>query len=602
MAQSKALPGIAAKPSFKSKISLALYLNGMNLFMLILATIAISWKALVLLKDNKYRDIVVILYNDTHNLARALTNDFPRLEKIIINGDITPKILQHDPKKKIWLNKRGFNQKSFTELELGLSKDHLDARYTFTELAGAIYLVVAPSRLKQHYEVDPETDILLFQVNIDLLANSLNRSKTDTLNYIISRSGKVIFSNRPELNLKSVRRPLVEVFIETPVASTQMDFEDPKTGQGSFGSFVQIADSNLTLFSETPRQIITKEVQKVMRSFVAYAAITFVLALFGLIFVNHSLTGALADLLGMVEKVGSGLFDVKPKSYSFGEVNKLQTSFVAMSQSLNDRDKRIADLIVTERQGAVFRSELHLAQEIQSSFLPKSSINLKQGLNSSSLYIPSGFVAGDWFGEYYDEQQERLFVMIADVSGHGAGSAMYTAMIAALFEQAKIGHGQSIDIITLYRNINATFLNIGKTKWHVTSCSAMFDFKAMTLSLFNAGHPLPLLLMPEESGLEIVNLGMGSDPLGLMAEPKIVEKSFPLRKGLTMLLYTDGLLEGKDPSGKLFGKRNLIKLFKKHAEAPPEKQIEQIKGHFLSYINAPRGEDDICAIALKFIG
>jgi serine phosphatase RsbU (regulator of sigma subunit) len=472
----------------------------------------------------------------------------------------------------------------------------------FTEIAGSIYLAVPPSRLKKAYDGNAETDVLLFQVNIDLLANSLNNSNTDTSNYIISGGGKVIFNNNPELNLRSVRRPLIDVFIETPVASAQIDFEDPKTGQSSFGSFVQIARSNLTLFSETPRQIITKEVQNVLRSFMSYAAIIAVLTLLGLIFVNHNLTGALGDLLAMAEKVGSGLFDVKPKSYSFGEVYKLQTSFVAMSRSLNDRDKRIADLIVTERQSAVFRSELHLAQEIQSSFLPKSSIKHRDSLNIGSLYIPSGLVAGDWFGEYYDEQQERLIVIIADVSGHGAGSAMYTAMIAALFEQAKIDRWQSIDAIRLFRNINATFLNIGKTKWHVTSCCAMFDFKSKTLRLYNAGHPLPLLLMPKESGLELVNLSMGSDPLGLMAEPKIEEKTFPLSKGLTMMLYTDGLLEGKDANGKPFGKKNLMKLFKKYAEAQPEKQIQQLKSQFLTHINAPRSEDDICAIVLKFIG
>lgn len=583
----------------RSRVSLAVYLNGMNLLVLILTTIVISRQAIELLKDSKYRDIVVILYNDSQNLGRLLNDDFLRMEKLLTAPDNPPRILRRQEGQKNWLNVRGFSQDSLNDEELGLDAEQLKLRFVFTEINGSTFFIQPSSRAKV---ANGSQEILLYPIKWDQVSANLNQSKTDSLNYILNRSGKMLFSSDPSLSAFDLKRPLVKAYVDSLLSTNQMEIEDSKSKRPSFGSFVQIPESNLILFTETPRDLITREVNRVRFQFAIYSAITISLALLGLILINHNLTAALADLLSMIEKIKAGIFDSKPTHFSFGEVNRIQHLFVAMSQSLIDRDKRISNLIVAERQSALLQNELDIASEIQTSFLPKRSAEQLPGLMIDSIYIPSGMVAGDWFGEYYEQSTQRFFAIIADVSGHGAGPAMYTAMLAGLFEQARSNDEQSMDPERILKSINSVFYNIGQTQWHVTAMFVVIDLRLGKLKIFNSGHLPPILLIPEADAYKRVSLTLGSDPLGLMPQPSIAHKELELVKGMSLLLYTDGITEGKNAKGDVFGKKNLMTIFTKNIQAPPQKQLSQIKSEFQAHINSIRGEDDVCAIAIKYLG
>ena len=126
------------KPSLKSRISLSLYLNGINIILLALAAFVMAWQALVILEENKYRDVVLILYNDSQNLARNMATELVRIEGRLLSLDSTPKILRFDPITHSWLNRGGFTRESYSELDVAIPRDGLHARFTFTKLEGIV--------------------------------------------------------------------------------------------------------------------------------------------------------------------------------------------------------------------------------------------------------------------------------------------------------------------------------------------------------------------------------------------------------------------------------------------------------------------------------
>ena len=72
----------------------------------------------------------------------------------------------------------------------------------------------------------------------------------------------------------------------------------------------------------------------------------------------------------------------------------------------------------------------------------------------------------------------------------------------------------------------------------------------------NAGHPTGLV----RRGQTLARLTPTGHPLGYFDQPELEEKTFRLLAGDRLLLYTDGLVDGLNPGGEVFGTRSLEKL------------------------------------------
>jgi serine phosphatase RsbU (regulator of sigma subunit) len=597
----KKLAGSRDKSSFKSRISLAFYLGGTNLLLLALALSAMAGLSLKLLKENKYRDVVTILGADAEDMARNMANSLAKIDVRSNRFQGEFKVARYDAGKKAWTNIRGFTKDSLSEADLGLTPQGIYDEFYFSEVQGDNYLVrKAKDAGAVNAQIAPD-DLVFFPVNLGFLVVALGKTKHVTTNYFVTRAGKLIFANTADVSAATLaQRPIVKTFIDHPVSSMQTTFLDPATRQETFGSFVQVGRTNLTLFSETKKDDVTREIHALIGDFAVYSLIILVLCLLALYFANGTISRSLADLVAITHSIRAGDFQMKVKHYSFGELNKLATSFSDMTKALSDRDQRINSLVVAERQGALLQNEMIIAQEIQNSFLLQISDPIPSQIELGSLYIPSGFVAGDWFGHYYSAAQDKYFIMIADVSGHSTGSAMYTSVIASLFEYGKSRGFENYTVLDLFTAVNSVFLQIGKRKWHTTACCAEFDFKSSKLTLYNAGHPFPYLLQGKGDDSVIKTVRMASAPLGLFEAPEISQKVFDLSQPLQLLLFTDGLLEGKNKEGKAYGNKKLMNTFKQQLKASPSVGARKIGEDFLSFISAPRAEDDVCTIVIRY--
>jgi phosphoserine phosphatase RsbU/P len=93
-----------------------------------------------------------------------------------------------------------------------------------------------------------------------------------------------------------------------------------------------------------------------------------------------------------------------------------------------------------ERKLLSIERELTIAREIQTSILPNSNPEMKS-LEITAAYRPMAEVAGDFY-EFVRVDENRIGVLVADVSGHGVPAALIASMIKVAM-QTVVGCAQA---------------------------------------------------------------------------------------------------------------------------------------------------------------
>jgi sigma-B regulation protein RsbU (phosphoserine phosphatase) len=204
------------------------------------------------------------------------------------------------------------------------------------------------------------------------------------------------------------------------------------------------------------------------------------------------------------------------------------------------------------RQLLLINNELEMAREIQMSILPHETPKIL-GLEIAARYIPMSSVAGDFY-DFIVVDDTHVGILVADVSGHGLPAALIASMLKiALAAQSP----HACDPARVLAGLNNSLC--GKFKHHfVTAVYIFVDLEKKFMSCGGAGHP-PLLLWRTSTGRasEVVENGL---LLGLFPEQTYSAVELPVEPGDKAVLYTDGILETKSPSGQEFGD-DLFKAF-----------------------------------------
>jgi serine phosphatase RsbU (regulator of sigma subunit) len=108
----------------------------------------------------------------------------------------------------------------------------------------------------------------------------------------------------------------------------------------------------------------------------------------------------------------------------------------------------------------------------------------------------------------------------------------------------------------------------------------------------NAGHPPPLLLHADGTARLLRN--PPNLPLGILPGEQRRNHVDPLPAGSTLLLYTDGLVEGRHTAVSE-GLERLCRVAETHAAAPLEEFCDQV----VADMTGTQSTDDIALIALR---
>jgi len=195
------------------------------------------------------------------------------------------------------------------------------------------------------------------------------------------------------------------------------------------------------------------------------------------------------------------------------------------------------------------RDELDLARSIQESILPDAPPRVP-GLDVAVHYRPMMAVAGDYY-DFRRLDDDRLGVLVADVSGHGIPAALIASMLRVAFA-AQVRHLG--DPAALLEGINTSLYGTFDRQF-VTAVYCVADRRAGTLTCAGAAHP-PLLVRRAAGG-PVEALPSSGLMLGMFPEVNAGNLTVPLAPGDRVVACTDGFAECADTRGELYGEERL---------------------------------------------
>ncbi|MGH1461994.1 MAG: PP2C family protein-serine/threonine phosphatase [Neptuniibacter sp.] len=188
------------------------------------------------------------------------------------------------------------------------------------------------------------------------------------------------------------------------------------------------------------------------------------------------------------------------------------------------------------------KADQQAALQIQQNMLPDKEVDCG-AIKTSFLVIPSLYLSGD-FVDVVPIDSNRTLFYLADVSGHGASSALVTVLLKNMTNRLlrNFRRGSSFDILTpidtLHR-INSELLDTGLGK-HLSIFLGLYDAEDSKLIYAVGGHhPMPILRKGDEASF-LVGRGM---PVGLFPEPMFEQKEICLGPEFELAVFSDGILE-----------------------------------------------------------
>ena len=242
----------------------------------------------------------------------------------------------------------------------------------------------------------------------------------------------------------------------------------------------------------------------------------------------------------LVGVVSVGRF-TRQHPFTAGQVNIIHTFADFLGIQL--RNARIQEEHLRTR---LVTRELEIAATIQRSLLP---VRLPEpdGFRLAGFCESASKVGGDYF-DAVQVPNAGLLLVIADVMGKGVPAAMFAAIFRSHVHarpDLAIRPGEFLTWLN-----RALYPDLDRVEMFVTAQVVFLDQTTRTLRIASAGH-CPLLV--RDAIGEISEINADGPPLGIDADLEFGEHSLSVEAGMRFLMYTDGLIEARNPAGDLLG-------------------------------------------------
>ena len=309
----------------------------------------------------------------------------------------------------------------------------------------------------------------------------------------------------------------------------------------------------------------------------------------------RSITGSVHALFAGTERVRQGDFSHRIQMKSDDQMGQLGASFNAMTAS-------IEDLLLQADEKKRLQEELRIAQEVQRSLLPAGPLELP-GLSMTTLCKPAREVGGDYF-DYFQLSDNRVGLLIADVSGKGTSAAFYMAELKGLVLSLSRVHDSPRSLLIEANTILAQSLD---NRSFITMTYAILDLEARTLVYARAGHTPLIHLVANGQGRSEAQvltpdgmvLGLQLDGIEEMFSNILEERTLTFAPGDVFVFFTDGISEAMNADSDLFGEDRLSQLVEDHADLSSDELRERIVREVEAHVDGADQHDDMTLILIK---
>ncbi|MCB9419873.1 MAG: SpoIIE family protein phosphatase [Ardenticatenaceae bacterium] len=272
--------------------------------------------------------------------------------------------------------------------------------------------------------------------------------------------------------------------------------------------------------------------------------------------------------------------------------------------------------ILRERHEALreFQQQLEIGRQIQQNFFP-DEMPQPDGWELVARFHPAREVAGDFYDAFYTPQGKVSFI-IADVCDKGLAAALFMSLVRSLLRafsqqyaflremsegKGKInwmetGPNDKFDLLNTIRLTNA-YIGANHQQAHMfaTLFFGILDPQTGQLIYVNAGHNPPIVF--NAAGVK-ATLPPSGPAVGLIKDARYKIHQTQLAVGDTLLAYTDGITEARDPEQRPFTTERLIQQLAPCAHSAVA-LLEKIDSAVHQHTAGGEPFDDIALIAVR---
>jgi phosphoserine phosphatase RsbU/P len=285
------------------------------------------------------------------------------------------------------------------------------------------------------------------------------------------------------------------------------------------------------------------------------------------------------------------------------------------AEGFTDEDEAFLDALSAHVALALEKAQLHrervekekmerdlaLAREIQAGFLPDAPPAFP-GIEIAVSHRASQMVGGDYY-DFLPVQVgggEALLLVVADVEGKGAASALVMANVQATLH-ALADHVEPLE--KLPATINHKLLMgarasraLGRATKYLSMFLALVESGGRNLRYVNAGHVPPAVIRADG---RVEWLDVGGMIVGLLPDVQFECGAVALGPGDLLVACTDGITEAMDRVGTEFSRQRLAELVAGVRDRTPEAIMRAVLREVETHSRDGMYEDDRILMVMK---
>lgn len=196
------------------------------------------------------------------------------------------------------------------------------------------------------------------------------------------------------------------------------------------------------------------------------------------------------------------------------------------------------------------QSDLDTARDIQRQLLPQKPHKI-QGLDLSAVYVPARELAGDFY-DFLPYGDDRLAIVVGDVSGKGTAAALYASMAIGILREHTSDH--TLPPPELMATLNCRLCASHISPGFVALLFAHLNMEKRELHMSNAGIPRPILVRNGQSQ----ELKIDGTPLGIFPDLEYEILRLEIQPRDILIFASDGILESMNAHEEQFGFERLV--------------------------------------------
>ena len=274
------------------------------------------------------------------------------------------------------------------------------------------------------------------------------------------------------------------------------------------------------------------------------------------------------------------------------------TEFASLSDDINETVSTLKQYIAAA--AARIDRELAFAKNIQQSALPSvfPPYPDRKDLNLFATMDTAKEVGGDFY-DFYFLEDNKLALLVADVSGKGIPAAMFMMTgKTVLRDYAERGDAPAVAAF----NANNKLCEGNDAEMFITAWMGYLETDTGLVRFVNAGHNPPVLIRDGRADFITQKADL---TLAAMDGVPYREQTLQLMPGDLLFLYTDGVTEAANASEELFGNNRLREALSKRFGSG-EAAVRAVCGTVKEAVGAFAGDtpqaDDITMLCLYYAG